>query len=132
MRFFFSSRHIHSILNPRHFMIIYLNMKKLFHRGLNEIMIVIYLKFLLFFFNSYPYSEQHHEARSYLRARCPAWCDRILLSHSFKHVVNSEVKFLLKSSYLHSQSRRSIDQPTISLVTMFVLVIIRYFFNVYL
>ncbi|CAF4048797.1 unnamed protein product [Rotaria sp. Silwood2] len=29
---------------------------------------------------SYPYSEEQHEARSYLRARCPAWCDRILLS----------------------------------------------------
>lgn len=40
---------------------------------------------------SYPYSEEHHEARSYLRARCPAWCDRILLSHSLKNIVNTEV-----------------------------------------
>jgi inositol-1,4,5-trisphosphate 5-phosphatase len=39
---------------------------------------------------SYPYSEDHLEARSYLRARCPAWCDRILLSHSFKNLVNTE------------------------------------------
>jgi len=41
---------------------------------------------------SYPYSEQHHEARSYLRARCPAWCDRILLSHSFKDLVDTKAK----------------------------------------
>lgn len=43
------------------------------------------------FFYSYPYSEEQHEARSYLRARCPAWCDRILLSHSFKNVVDNQV-----------------------------------------
>lgn len=40
---------------------------------------------------SYPYSEERHEARSYLRARCPAWCDRILLSHSFKNFINTEI-----------------------------------------
>jgi len=43
---------------------------------------------------SYPYSEQHHEARSYLRARCPAWCDRILLSHSFKKLVDTKVELI--------------------------------------
>ncbi|CAF3406094.1 unnamed protein product [Rotaria sp. Silwood1] len=41
---------------------------------------------------SYPYSEEQHEARSYLRARCPAWCDRILLSHSFKNFVDTQAK----------------------------------------
>ncbi|UJR20820.1 hypothetical protein I4U23_023931 [Adineta vaga] len=45
---------------------------------------------------SYPYSEEHHEARSYLRARCPAWCDRILLSHSFKNFVDMKAN---KPSY---------------------------------
>ncbi|CAF4136726.1 unnamed protein product [Rotaria sp. Silwood2] len=39
---------------------------------------------------SYPYSEDIDEARSYLRVRCPAWCDRVLLSHSFKNFVNTE------------------------------------------
>ncbi|CAF0925367.1 unnamed protein product [Rotaria sordida] len=39
---------------------------------------------------SYPYSEEQHEARSYLRARCPAWCDRILLSHSLKNFVDTQ------------------------------------------
>jgi inositol-1,4,5-trisphosphate 5-phosphatase len=46
-----------------------------------------------FSYFSYPYSEEHHQARSYLRARCPAWCDRILLSHSFKKFVDTEVDF---------------------------------------
>ncbi|CAF5219337.1 unnamed protein product, partial [Rotaria magnacalcarata] len=41
---------------------------------------------------SYPYSEEQHEARSYLRARCPAWCDRILLSHSFKNIVDTQTE----------------------------------------
>lgn len=48
--------------------------------------------------SSYPYSEQHDQARLYLRARCPAWCDRILLNHSFKTHVNVEVRFLHVSS----------------------------------
>ncbi|CAF1616835.1 unnamed protein product [Adineta ricciae] len=39
---------------------------------------------------SYPYSEEQHEPRAYLRARCPAWCDRILLNHVFKKSVASE------------------------------------------
>ncbi|CAF1160220.1 unnamed protein product [Rotaria sp. Silwood1] len=40
---------------------------------------------------SYPYSEELEDAHSYLRVRCPAWCDRILLSHSFKKFVNIEI-----------------------------------------
>lgn len=43
---------------------------------------------------SYPFSEEYDEARSYLRVRCPAWCDRIFLSHSFKNMVYNEVIFL--------------------------------------
>ncbi|CAF1259406.1 unnamed protein product, partial [Didymodactylos carnosus] len=39
---------------------------------------------------SYPFSEENNEARSYLKARCPSWCDRILLSHSLKSYVNLE------------------------------------------
>ncbi|XP_064465775.1 inositol polyphosphate-5-phosphatase A-like isoform X2 [Ornithodoros turicata] len=36
---------------------------------------------------SYPYKEESSEARSYMRTRCPAWCDRILLSKSAKTLV---------------------------------------------
>ncbi|UJR28749.1 hypothetical protein I4U23_009976 [Adineta vaga] len=39
---------------------------------------------------SYPYSEEQDEPQSYLRARCPAWCDRILLNHTFKKFVTTE------------------------------------------
>lgn len=117
-------RHIYSILNPHHFMIIYLNLRKLSHRGLN----LYFSKRLLTRNFSYPYSEEHHEARSYLRARCPAWCDRILLSHSFKNIVNSEVFIHHHHSSFMNISFRLLDQPMISLVTMYVLVIIRYGF----
>jgi inositol-1,4,5-trisphosphate 5-phosphatase len=65
-------------------------MKKLFHQGLRLKITQIFL----FFVFSYPYSEEHDEARSYLRARCPAWCDRILLSHSFNNLVDTEVSKL--------------------------------------
>jgi len=39
---------------------------------------------------SYPYSEELNEPQSFLRARCPAWCDRILLSHSFRKFFDIE------------------------------------------
>jgi hypothetical protein len=66
-------------------------MKKRFHRGLRINKLFYFFKIIFDF--SYPYSEEHDEAHSYLRVRCPAWCDRILLSHSFKNTVNPEVKF---------------------------------------
>ena len=101
------------MLNLLHFMIIYLNMKKPFHRGL----LLILSCNLNSFVCSYPYSEEHHEARSYLRARCPAWCDRILLSHSFKNIVNSEVRisFLYSPSHIPSIIIQ-IDLPTYNIV----------------
>ncbi|CAF3535670.1 unnamed protein product [Rotaria socialis] len=40
---------------------------------------------------SYPYSEELEEAHSYLPVRCPAWCDRILLSYPFKKMINTEI-----------------------------------------
>ncbi|KAL1432098.1 hypothetical protein MTO96_013446 [Rhipicephalus appendiculatus] len=36
---------------------------------------------------SYPFKEESSGARSYMRTRCPAWCDRILLSKSAKALV---------------------------------------------
>ncbi|KAL3187548.1 hypothetical protein MRX96_025054 [Rhipicephalus microplus] len=35
----------------------------------------------------YPFKEESSGARSYMRTRCPAWCDRILLSKSAKALV---------------------------------------------
>ncbi|KAM8887516.1 inositol polyphosphate-5-phosphatase A isoform 2-T2 [Spinachia spinachia] len=31
---------------------------------------------------SYPYSEEYTKPTQYMNTRCPAWCDRILMSHS--------------------------------------------------
>ncbi|KAF6729332.1 Type I inositol 1,4,5-trisphosphate 5-phosphatase [Oryzias melastigma] len=31
---------------------------------------------------SYPYSEDYSKPTQYMNTRCPAWCDRILMSHS--------------------------------------------------
>ncbi|XP_070541133.1 inositol polyphosphate-5-phosphatase A-like isoform X2 [Ptychodera flava] len=36
---------------------------------------------------SYPYSEDLNKAREYMQTRCPAWCDRILMSHSAKELM---------------------------------------------
>ncbi|KAL2769078.1 inositol polyphosphate-5-phosphatase A isoform b, partial [Daubentonia madagascariensis] len=36
---------------------------------------------------SYPYSEDSSRAEQYMNTRCPAWCDRILMSPSAKELV---------------------------------------------
>ncbi|XP_062850890.1 inositol polyphosphate-5-phosphatase A-like [Trichomycterus rosablanca] len=36
---------------------------------------------------SYPYSENCNEGKEYMNTRCPAWCDRILMSSSAKELV---------------------------------------------
>ncbi|XP_028651159.1 inositol polyphosphate-5-phosphatase A [Erpetoichthys calabaricus] len=36
---------------------------------------------------SYPYSEDSSQGKQYMNTRCPAWCDRILLSISAKELI---------------------------------------------
>ncbi|KAM9476399.1 inositol polyphosphate-5-phosphatase A isoform 2-T2 [Clarias gariepinus] len=36
---------------------------------------------------SYPYSEDSSQGKQYMNTRCPAWCDRILMSSSAKELV---------------------------------------------
>jgi len=36
---------------------------------------------------SYPFEEDERGARHYMQTRCPAWCDRVLMSHSAKQLV---------------------------------------------
>ncbi|TSK22641.1 Type I inositol 1,4,5-trisphosphate 5-phosphatase [Bagarius yarrelli] len=36
---------------------------------------------------SYPYSEDSNQGKQYMNTRCPAWCDRILMSASAKDLV---------------------------------------------
>lgn len=83
---------------------------------------------------SYPYSEEHDEAHSYLRARCPAWCDRILLSHSFRPSIDIEVRESMNDSIgfpinWRVNWSRHIDPPTILSDVMFVLATIRFVFQ---
>ncbi|KAG7229877.1 hypothetical protein INR49_012401 [Caranx melampygus] len=36
---------------------------------------------------SYPYSEDSSQGKQYMNTRCPAWCDRILMSSSARDLV---------------------------------------------
>ncbi|KAM5322855.1 inositol polyphosphate-5-phosphatase A isoform 1-T1 [Glossophaga mutica] len=36
---------------------------------------------------SYPYSEDSRQGKQYMNTRCPAWCDRVLMSPSAKELV---------------------------------------------
>uniref|UniRef100_A0A3Q1BLS3 inositol-polyphosphate 5-phosphatase n=1 Tax=Amphiprion ocellaris TaxID=80972 RepID=A0A3Q1BLS3_AMPOC len=40
------------------------------------------VSFLFCFILSYPYSEEYTKPTQYMNTRCPAWCDRILMSHA--------------------------------------------------
>nr|XP_040050940.1 inositol polyphosphate-5-phosphatase A [Gasterosteus aculeatus aculeatus] len=37
---------------------------------------------------SYPYSEEYTKPTQYMNTRCPAWCDRILMSHSAQEFIH--------------------------------------------
>lgn len=37
---------------------------------------------------SYPYSEEYTKPTQYMNTRCPAWCDRILMSHTAHEVIH--------------------------------------------
>ncbi|TWW78001.1 Type I inositol 1,4,5-trisphosphate 5-phosphatase [Takifugu flavidus] len=36
---------------------------------------------------TYPYSEDSNQGKQYMNTRCPAWCDRILLSASARDLI---------------------------------------------
>lgn len=40
---------------------------------------------------SYPYEEDPKMPHSYMNSRCPAWCDRILISPSARSLIDSSV-----------------------------------------
>ncbi|KAG1655697.1 Type I inositol 1,4,5-trisphosphate 5-phosphatase [Nymphon striatum] len=46
-------------------------------------------EFTINFPPSYPYSEDFNNPGSYMKTRCPAWCDRVLLSKNALHLVSS-------------------------------------------
>ncbi|XP_035513618.1 inositol polyphosphate-5-phosphatase A [Morone saxatilis] len=38
---------------------------------------------------SYPYSEEYTKPTQYMNTRCPAWCDRILMSHTAQEFIHT-------------------------------------------
>ncbi|KAJ8285867.1 hypothetical protein GJAV_G00031880 [Gymnothorax javanicus] len=42
----------------------------------------------IYFPPSYPYSEDYNKPTQYMNTRCPSWCDRILMSHSARDIIN--------------------------------------------
>lgn len=46
------------------------------------------LEFPITFAPSYPFEEAMSKASSYMQTRCPAWCDRVLLSHTAKKLID--------------------------------------------
>nr|XP_022287753.1 type I inositol 1,4,5-trisphosphate 5-phosphatase-like isoform X2 [Crassostrea virginica] len=41
---------------------------------------------------SYPFCEDVNDGLSYMKTRCPSWCDRILMSHSAKNIIVNDDK----------------------------------------
>ena len=39
---------------------------------------------------TYPFVEDPKSGSSYMRTRCPAWCDRVLMSHQAKSLINDQ------------------------------------------
>ncbi|ESN96187.1 hypothetical protein HELRODRAFT_67767, partial [Helobdella robusta] len=47
---------------------------------------------------SSPFSEDADECKSYMKTRCPGWCDRIMMSHSCRNIilnVETEVEYAM-------------------------------------
>ncbi|KAL1492083.1 hypothetical protein ABEB36_012578 [Hypothenemus hampei] len=41
---------------------------------------------------SYPFEEEIMKANNYMPTRCPAWCDRVLFSHSAQKIIDENLK----------------------------------------
>lgn len=55
-------------------------------------------EFAIHFQPSYPFEESEHEGTKYMKTRCPAWCDRVVLSAGAKRLINEKV-IILKSQF---------------------------------
>ncbi|XP_060841562.1 inositol polyphosphate-5-phosphatase A isoform X1 [Rhopalosiphum padi] len=47
-------------------------------------------EFPIYFQPSYPFEENEHEGMNYMQTRCPAWCDRVVLSAGAKLLINEK------------------------------------------
>ena len=57
---------------------------------------------MFFVSSSYPYSEDSSQGKQYMPTRCPAWCDRILMSATARDLV-------LKVSSITTQALNKAD-----------------------
>ncbi|XP_037946916.1 inositol polyphosphate-5-phosphatase A isoform X2 [Teleopsis dalmanni] len=64
----------------------------------------ILIEFPIKFPPSYPYEEDPDKPSNYMSTRCPAWCDRILMSPEAKHLIMED----LNSSYLYDIVGRNV------------------------
>lgn len=60
---------------------------------------------------SYPFEENVQLPTHYMKTRCPAWCDRILLSQSARLLVQQDTSRSNEGRHLHS-SRKSVAEST--------------------
>lgn len=54
---------------------------------------------------SYPYSEDDTKPTQYMNTRCPAWCDRILMSHTAQEIIQKVSQCLLHDIQYPHDSR---------------------------
>ncbi|CAB3365870.1 Hypothetical predicted protein [Cloeon dipterum] len=48
---------------------------------------------------SYPFEEDERGAKCYMQTRCPAWCDRVLMSHSARQLIQDHSESGKKLEY---------------------------------
>lgn len=73
---------------------VFSNKKKLLNKFDTEVLLYkdkLY-EFDIDFPPSYPFSEDVSDGMSYMKTRCPSWCDRVLLSQSTKDIIFQDEK----------------------------------------
>ena len=83
------THHTHTHTDTCASKIIHLYMNLIIHKGqlLNAGLCVIIMSSNLLTFDSYPFSEDVDDGRSYMTTRCPAWCDRIMYSYNVTNII---------------------------------------------
>lgn len=60
-----------------------------FDRELDSLRSILY-EYPITFPPSYPYEEEPEQPGDYMSTRCPAWCDRILISPAARKLIDDE------------------------------------------
>ena len=62
-------------------------------------------EFPLAFPPTYPYTEDPNSGNSYMRTRCPAWCDRVLMSHDVRSLILEDNLNNLQDDHCHKNHK---------------------------